>query len=59
MARRRQRDRLYYREGRGWYADLRDFADGGGKQQAMIPVGRPNPTQDRDQAWGWASQLPA
>lgn len=50
MARRRQRDRLYYRDGRGWYADLRDFADVGGKQQAMIPPGKSHPTQDRDEA---------
>ena len=50
MARRRRRDRLYYREGRGWYADFRDFADVGGKQEAMIPAGGRSPTQDRDQA---------
>ena len=48
MARRRQRDRLYYREGRGWYGDFRDFADVGGKREAMIPTGRQNPTQDRE-----------
>ena len=50
MARRRQRDRLYYRDGRGWYGDFRDFADAGGKREAMIPGGWQNPTQDRDEA---------
>ncbi len=56
MARRRQRDRLYYREGRGWYGDFRDFADVGGKREAMIPVGRQNPTQDRDEASALVTQ---
>ena len=56
MARRRQRDRLYYRDGRGWYGDFRDFADVGGKREAMIPTGRQNPTQDRDEASALVSQ---
>ncbi len=56
MARRRQRDRLYYREGRGWYGDFRDFADVGGKREAMIPTGQQNPTPDRDEASALASQ---
>ena len=56
MAQRRQRDRLYYREGRGWYGDFRDFADVGGKLQAMIPLGRQKPTDDRDEASALASQ---
>lgn len=56
MARRRQRDRLYYREGRGWYGDFRDFADVGGKREAMIAAGRQNPTEDRDEASGLVTQ---
>ena len=56
MARRRQRDRLYYRDGRGWYADLRDFADVGGKLQAVIPPGKSHPTGDRDEASALVSQ---
>lgn len=50
MTRRRRRDRLYWREGRGWYADLRDFADVGGKREAMVPEGQRHATQDRDEA---------
>jgi len=56
MARRRRRDRLYYRDGRGWYADFRDFADVGGKREAMITPHRQGPTQDRDEASVIASQ---
>ena len=43
----RRRSRLYFREGRGWYADYRDV---GGGQQALIPAGERNATQDIDQA---------
>lgn len=41
------RDRLYFREGRGWYMDLRDL---GGGQKACIPDGKRGATQDRDEA---------
>lgn len=41
------RDRLYWREGRGWYMDLRDL---GGGQKACIPEGQRGATQDRDEA---------
>ena len=34
---RRKRDRLYYREGRGWYMDLRNA---GGALKACIPPGK-------------------
>ncbi len=56
MARRRRRDRLYHREGRGWYGDFRDFADVGGKREAMTPPGSQNPTEDRDEASVLAAQ---
>lgn len=41
------RDRLYYREGRGWYMDLRDL---GGGQKACVPEGERRATEDRDEA---------
>ena len=44
---RKQRDRLYYREGRGWYMDLRNT---GGALKACIPPGKANATHDRDEA---------
>ena len=46
MARKRK-DRLYYREGRGWYMDLRDK---GGGLKACIPLGERHATHDRDEA---------
>jgi integrase len=50
MSRRKQRDRLYYRDERGWYADFRDYRDTGGGREAMVPDGERNATQDRDVA---------
>ncbi len=47
MSRKRKKDRLYFREGRGWYADLRDKS---GRLEAMIPPGSRRATQDRDEA---------
>lgn len=47
---RRRGSRLYWREGRGWYADLREFADVGGRREAMIPEGPDRATVDADQA---------
>lgn len=41
------KDRLYYRDGRGWYMDLRDFDAG---QKACIPNGKRGATKDRDEA---------
>lgn len=41
------RDRLYYRDGRGWYCDLRDL---GGRQRACIPEDESTATEDRDEA---------
>lgn len=54
MARRRRTSRLYYREGRGWYSDFRDFRDiggeFGGKMKAMIPPGGRHATHDESTA---------
>lgn len=50
MGKRKQRDRLYYRDGRGWYADFRDYRDAGGGREAMVPEGERMATQDRDEA---------
>lgn len=41
------KDRLYWREGRGWYMDLRDLGHG---QKACIPEGKRSATKDRDKA---------
>lgn len=41
--------RLYQKRTR-WYADFRDFADVGGKLEAMIPDGSRSATEDRDVA---------
>jgi len=46
---RQQRTQLYQRNGR-WYADLRVFADVGGKQEAMIPRGEKRATPDHSTA---------
>lgn len=46
----RRKSRLYEREGRGWYADFRDYRDVGGKREAMIPEGERTATHDRDEA---------
>lgn len=48
--RRRPTGRLYFRAGRGWYADLRDYADVGGGLEAMKPAGARHATQDQDEA---------
>ncbi len=46
----RKQTRLYWRDGRGWYADLRSFADVGGKREAMKPEGSRGATDDEDMA---------
>lgn len=46
----RKSSRLYWRDGRGWYADLREFADVGGKREAMKAKGSRRATEDTDQA---------
>lgn len=38
---------LRWREGRGWYGDYRNFADVGGKIEALIPPGERRATQDQ------------
>lgn len=43
----KKRDRLYYREGRGWYMDLRDLGEG---RKACVPEGERSATFDRDEA---------
>ena len=40
MARSNDVQRIYAK-GEHYYADLRDFADVGGKQEALIPPGKP------------------
>ena len=47
---RKKQSRLYYREGRGWYADNRDYADVGGRREAMIARGERFATRDQDEA---------
>ena len=49
MGKRRRATRLYRRKER-YYADFRDFADVGGKQEAMVPPGERWATTDRDVA---------
>ena len=46
---RRREGRLYQR-GTRYYADFRDYAEVGGKQEALIPRGRSRATEDRDEA---------
>jgi integrase len=41
---------LYHRQGRGWYADFRRFADVGGRLEALIPRGSNRATDDADLA---------
>jgi integrase len=48
--RRRDRDRVYYRDDRGYYADFRDYADVGGKREAMIDPRTGRTTHDPDVA---------
>ena len=48
----RNKSRVYWREGRGWYADLRDFADVGGKREAMKAECSRRATEDIDEANG-------
>jgi len=45
MARKRKGARLYWRNGRA-YGDFRDYADVGGKREALIPDGLTNATDD-------------
>lgn len=42
--------RMYYREGRGWYADFRSYAAEGGRLEALKPQGAKRATQDPDLA---------
>jgi len=42
--------RLYYRPGRGWYGDFRNFADVGGGREALKPEGSRRATDDQGQA---------
>lgn len=49
MRRRKMGGRFYLRGSR-FYADLRDYSDVGGKQEALIPPGRTRATTDRDEA---------
>ena len=49
MAKKRK-TRLYYREGRGWYADLRDHSEVGGRREALKAPGPRFTTQDQDEA---------
>ena len=48
MAKRRN-SRIYWRGGRAW-ADFRDFADVGGRQEALVADGEPFATEDPDVA---------
>ena len=47
--RRKSGTRLYEKRGR-WYADFRDFADVGGKREALIPEAESQATDDADLA---------
>ena len=46
---RKRKSRIYWRNGRAW-ADLRDFADVGGKREALKPEGESQATTDADEA---------
>lgn len=41
---------MYYRPGRGWYGDFRNFAEVGGGQEALKPEGSRRATEDQGQA---------
>jgi integrase len=41
---------MYFRKGRGWYADLRNFAAEGGGREALRPEGARRATHDQPQA---------
>ncbi len=45
MAKRKKRDRLYWRDGRAW-ADFRDYAPEGGKREALVAPGTSRATTD-------------
>ena len=45
----RKRDRLYWREGRAW-GDFRDYADVGGRREALVAPGTKQATSDEDLA---------
>ena len=45
----RKRDRLYWREGRAW-GDFRDYADVGGRREALVAEGTKQATSDEDLA---------
>lgn len=45
----RKRDRLYWKDGRCW-ADFRDYADVGGRREALVAPGTTFATQDQDLA---------
>lgn len=48
--RRKTHARMYHREGRGWYADFRNYAEVGGGQEALIADGTRRATTDQAQA---------
>lgn len=50
MPRRRKTSRIYFRDGRGFYADFRDFSDVGGGREALIPPGSDYATRDETTA---------
>lgn len=56
MARPRRASRVYWREGRGFYADFRDFADVGGDREALVKRGQRYSILDRDEADALALQ---
>ncbi len=45
----RKRDRLYWRDGRAW-GDFRDYADVGGRREALVWPGMARATTDQNQA---------
>lgn len=49
MSKARKRDRLYWREGRAW-GDFRDYADVGGRREALKAPGTGQATEDEDLA---------
>ncbi len=50
MSRPKRGARMYYRPGRGWYADFRNYAPEGGGQEALIPDGTSRATDNEEQA---------
>jgi integrase len=46
----KEHTRMYHRQGRGWYADYRNYAREGGGLEALIPEGARRATEDHAQA---------